>query len=114
MCTTRLYGERSRETAVAHFALARALLAANQSQAAEQELRATLGSYALIAPPDGAHPASAAPRIELARLLLARHAADEALPLLREATRLRTQAYGADHALTLEARSALAQAEGTR
>lgn len=105
-----LYGERSREAARAHYALGMALLAMHENDRAQSELRASLDSFALIVPPDGMHPLSSGPRLELGRLLASDPAhAPQASKLLASALRLRTDIYGADHPLTLEARDALAK-----
>jgi eukaryotic-like serine/threonine-protein kinase len=107
--SVKLYGERSGQAARAHYALGLALVAA-QRDGAEAELRASLKSFALIAPPDGMHPSSAGPRLALGKLLGARgepRRAD-ARALLRQALELRTATYGEGHPLTIEARTALA------
>jgi serine/threonine-protein kinase len=112
---TTLYGERSREAARAHYALGMALLAAHEKASARAELRASLASFAQIVPPDGMHPLSSGPRLELGRLLASdpAHAA-EASGLLAAAVKLRTDVYGADNPLTLEASDALANLAPTR
>jgi tetratricopeptide (TPR) repeat protein len=110
-----LYGERSRQAARAHYALAMALLDAHENDRAQTELRASLDSFKQIAPPDGMHPLSSGPRLELGRLLAADSAhAAEAAQLLESAVRLRTSTYGAQHPLTLQARDALAKITANR
>ena len=105
----KLYGERSGQAARAHYALGLALLAAQRNEA-ETELRASLASFALIAPPDGMHPYSAGPRLVLGKLLAARGESRraDARALLRQALELRTATYGDGHPFTIEARTALA------
>jgi len=112
---TTLYGERSRQAARAHFALGMALLATHANDRALTELRASLDSFTRIVPPDGMHPSSSGPRLELGRLLASdpTHAA-EASTLLASAVRLRTDTYGSEHPLTLEAREALAKVSASR
>jgi tetratricopeptide (TPR) repeat protein len=107
----KVYGEHSRQAARGHYYLGLALLAAHRDADAQAELRASLQSFALIVPPDGLHPFSAGPRLALGRLLAAQsqHSA-EGLDLLRQALKLREQTFGSEHPLSVEARSALAQA----
>ena len=107
----KLYAERSRQAARAHYALGLAFLAAQRNEQAQAELRASLASFALIAPPDGMHPYSAGVRLALGRMLaMQRGHAAEGIAFMRQAVTLREQTFGADHALTREARDALAQA----
>jgi eukaryotic-like serine/threonine-protein kinase len=111
----KLFGERSRQAARAHYALGLALLTARRSEQAQMQLRASLASFALIAPPDGMHPYSAGVRLALGAMLAAQHEhAAEGVTLLRQAVTLRERTFGADHALTREARLALAQAQTPR
>lgn len=111
----KLFGERSRQAARAHYALGLAVLAAHHDDQAQAELRASLQSFVLIAPPEGLHPFSAGPRLALGKLLASQpgHTA-EALALLRQALQLRTENFGIDHPLTIEARTALTQAESKK
>jgi tetratricopeptide (TPR) repeat protein len=111
----KIYGERSRQAARAHYALAMALVDAHENERAQTELRASLDSFAQIAPPDGMHPLSSGPRLELGRLLAADSAhAAEAVRWLESAVQLRTRTYGAQHRLTVEARDVLAKTTVSR
>jgi len=109
----KIFGERSRQAAFAHYYLAAALLAARRDEPAERELRASLKSFSLIAPPDGLHPFSASARLELGKLLLLTggHAA-EAMALLQQSLKLRSENFGGEHPLTVEVRNVLAAATG--
>ncbi len=110
----KLYGERSRQSARAHYFAGLALLAVHRDDDAQKELHASLQSFVLIVPPDGMHPFSAGPRLALGSLLAARQKdSAEALSLLRQALKLRTENFGSDHALTVEARTALARVQTT-
>jgi eukaryotic-like serine/threonine-protein kinase len=111
----KLYGERSRQSARAHYYFGLALLAAHRDDEARKQMRASLQSFVLIVPPDGLHPFSAGPRLALGTLLARRQKdSAEALTLLRQALKLRTENFGSDHALTVAARTALAQVEASR
>ena len=111
----KLYGEHSHQAARAHYALAMTLLDAHENERAQTELRASLDSFKQIAPPDGMHPLSSGPRLELGRLLAADAAhASEATQWLESAVQLRTSTYGAQHPLTLQARDALAKITANR
>ena len=110
-----LYGERSRQAARAHYALAMALLDAHENDRAQTELRASLDSFAQITPPDGMHPLSSGPRLELGRLLSADAAhSKEAARWLQSAVQLRASTYGAQHPLTLQARDVLEKVAANR
>lgn len=107
----KVAGEGSHNAARSHYSYALVLAALNRTGAAEAELRAALKSYALVSPPDGMHPFSADPRVELGRLLVRR--ADtyaEGLSLLEQAVHLRSAYLGADHERTREAVRLLTEA----
>jgi len=106
--STALFAPNARQTALSHYYLGLALIAAGDKAEAASELRAALAAYRALLPPDGAHPFSASARLALGRLLAAQpDAHDEGVALLREAVALREQFLGADDARTLEARRAL-------
>ncbi len=107
-----VYGERSRQAARAHYYYGLALASAHRNNEAQAQMRASLHSFTLIVPPDGMHPFSSGPRLALGTMLAAEsgHSA-EAVLLLRQALKLRTDTFGSDHQLTVEARNALAKAQ---
>lgn len=104
----RLYGERSRPAAWTHAYFGIALHAAKRDSEAEPELRAALKSFAMIVPPDGMHPFSATTRLVLAQILAPTPAhREEAAALMRESLKLRTDTFGANNPVTIEAHAAL-------
>jgi eukaryotic-like serine/threonine-protein kinase len=108
----KIYGERAHSTAYAHYCYAMALLAAQETQQAEAQLRAALKSYELLLPPQGMHLHSADVRWALGELLVS-HAdtRDEAMRLLKDAGDLRETFLGADDPKTKVARQALRNAQ---
>jgi tetratricopeptide (TPR) repeat protein len=107
-------GEGTRFTALAHQSLARALRDAGKQKEAELEFRAALASIANYIP-NADHPLGATIRYELAQELLKKaetHA--EGVQLLAEAATSREEFLGANDPRTLEAKSALANANPSR
>jgi serine/threonine-protein kinase len=105
----KISGERSYDTAWAHYCYGAALAAAGQANAAEEEQRAALKSYSQLLPPDGAHPQSAGARLALGNLLSLRaESRQEGLRLVQQAVAMRDEFLGADDPRTREARGALA------
>ena len=105
----KIGGERSHDTASAHFAYGLALAAANQDAEAENEFRAALHSYVLLLPPDGMHLRSAAVRLALAQLLAkgGRQSA-ESVQLVTQAIALHAKVFGESDPRTQSARDVLA------
>lgn len=109
----KISGEKSQNTAAAHYSYGLALSAAGQTAQAQAELRASLQSYVLLLPPDGLHLFSAETRLALGTLLAeGGETRDEGLRLLNQAVTLREEFLGADHAYTKQARETLAKAQG--
>jgi len=111
----KIVGERSHDTASAHFAYGLALAAANQDAEAENEFRAALHSYALLLPPDGTHLRSAAVRLALAQLLTkgGRERA-ESVQLVTQAIALHAKVFGETDPRTQAARDVLATVQASR
>ena len=108
----KISGEKSQSAAAAHYSYGLALSAAGRTVQAQEELRASLRSYALLAPPDGLHLFSAAARQALGSLLAERDGSrDEGLRLLNQAVALREEFLGADNPQTKTAREALLKAQ---
>ena len=108
-------GERSHDTAIAHYYYGLALAAASRDDEAGAEWRAALDSYAKLLPPDGLHLRSADARIALGELL-AEHggARDEALRLLQQGIALREQFFGGDDPGAKAARAVVAEINAGR
>jgi serine/threonine-protein kinase len=111
----KIAGERSHDTASAHFAYGLALAAADKGTEAEGEFRAALRAYALLLPPDGLHLRSAPVRLALAQLLSKNargHA--ESMSLVSQAIALDTQVLGEADPHTRDARATLAELQASR
>ena len=108
-------GQRSHDTAIAHYYYGLALAAASRDDEAGAEWRAALDSYAKLLPPDGLHLRSADARIALGELL-AEHggARDEALRLLQQGIALREQFFGDDDPGAKAARAVVAEINAGR
>jgi len=99
-------GERSHDTASAHYLYGVALAAADRAADAEVEWRAALDCYSKLLPPDGLHLRSADVRIALGEMLAARaDQREESLRLLEQGIALREQFFGAEDAHAREARA---------
>jgi predicted negative regulator of RcsB-dependent stress response len=110
--SVKIAGERSHDTASAHFAYAEALAAADKDAAAEGEFRAALRAYTLLLPPDGLHLRSASVRLTLAQLLAKRERGSaESVQLVTQAIALRTQIFGETDSRTVAARALLTKVQ---
>jgi serine/threonine protein kinase len=105
------YGERSRQAAGAHSIYGLVLRDQAKQHDAEAELRASIGSYRAMLPPDGLHPLSATPRMALGQLLMQRaDSRAEGIAHLRTALELRERVAGPDNRLANQTRKALDEA----
>ncbi len=103
-------GERSHDTALAHYYYGLALAAADRNDEAEAEWRAALDSYAKLLPPDGLHLLSANARLALGESLASRaDTREESLRLLQQGIALREQFFGADDPRAKAARELVAE-----
>jgi tetratricopeptide (TPR) repeat protein len=101
-------GERSHDTAIAHYYYGLALAAENRVGDAEAEWRAALDSYSKLLPPDGLHLRSADVRLALGGMLAARaERREESVHLLEQGIALREQFFGTEDARAKEARALL-------
>ena len=99
-------GERSHDTAIAHYFYGLALAAANRASDAEAEWRAALDCYSKLLPPDGLHLRSADVRLALGEMLAARiDQREDSLRLLDQGIALREQFFGAQDARAQKARA---------
>jgi eukaryotic-like serine/threonine-protein kinase len=99
-------GERSHDTAIAHYLYGLVLAAANRASDAEAEWRAALDCYSKLLPPDGLHLRSADVRLALGEMLAARiDQREDSLRLLDQGIALREQFFGAQDARAQKARA---------
>ncbi|HEY6984831.1 MAG TPA: serine/threonine-protein kinase [Rhodanobacteraceae bacterium] len=106
----KIDGERSHDTALAHYYYGLALAAADRNDEAEAEWRAALDSYAKLLPPDGLHLLSANARLALGEALASRaEAREESLRLLQQGIALREQFFGTGDPRAKAARELVAE-----